>query len=98
MEGVEGCVPNMFADDVIIYTLATSNGELKYRLKVGIDNISNWYSMTKLCIDKKKFNAMVIGRKCQLKYLNLDGVFNIQMYGGLAPYYMYGCMYSETCL
>ena len=68
---VDGC-GNMYAADVIIYTSATSKDELEYRLQVCIDNISNWYSMNKLCIDKKKSNVMVIGSKWQLKSLNLD--------------------------
>ena len=69
---VEGCVLNMYADDVIIYTSATSKDELESRLKACIDNISNWYSMNKLCINEKKSNVMVIGSKWQLKSLNLD--------------------------
>ena len=69
---VEGCVLNMYADDVIIYTSGTSKDELEYRLQVCIDNISNWYSMNKLCVNKKKSNVMVIGSKWQLKSLNPD--------------------------
>ena len=61
-----------FADDVIIYTSATSKDELESRLQVYIDNISNWYSMNKLCINKKRSNVMVIGSKWRLKSLNLD--------------------------
>ena len=64
---VEACVLNMYADDVIIYTSETSKDELECRLQVCIDNISNWYSMNKLCINNKKFNVMVIGSKWQLK-------------------------------
>ena len=62
----------MYADDVIIYTSGTSKDELEYRLQVCIDNISNWYSKNKLCVDKKKSNVMVIVSKWQLKSLNLD--------------------------
>ena len=62
----------MYADDVIIYTSATSKDELEYRLQVCIDNISNWYSINKLCINKNKSNVMVIGSKWQLKSFNLD--------------------------
>ena len=69
---VEGCVLNRYADDVIIHTSATSKDELECRLQVCTDNISNWYSMNKLCINKKKSNVMVIGSKWQLKSLNLD--------------------------
>ena len=69
---VEGCVLNMYADDVIIHTSATSKDELEYRLQVSIDNISNWYSMNKLCVNKKKSNVMVIGSKWQTESLNLD--------------------------
>ena len=55
---VVGCVLNMYVDDVIIYTSATSKDELEYRLQVCIDNISNWYRMNKLCINKIRRNLM----------------------------------------
>ena len=69
---VEAYVLNMYAGDVIIHTSATSKDELEYRLQVSIDDISNRYSMNKLCINKNKSNVMVIGSKWQLKSLNLD--------------------------
>ena len=75
---VEASVLNMYADDVIIDTSATSKDELECRLQVCIDNISNWCSMNKLCIDKKKSNVMVIGSKWQLKSLGL-GDFTISV-------------------
>ena len=68
---VEGCVLNMYADDVIIYTSATSTHELECKLESCIDSISNWYGMNKLCINKKKSSVMVIGSKFQLRSLNL---------------------------
>ena len=75
----EAWVLNMYADDVIIYTPAISKDELECRLQVCIDNISNWYSLNKLCINKKKSNVMVIGSKWQLKSLNLND-FTISVY------------------
>ena len=63
---------NIYADDEIKNTSETSKDELECRLQVCIDNISNWYSMNKLCINNKKSNVMVIGSKWQLKSLNLD--------------------------
>ena len=62
----------MYADNVIIYTSATSKYKIEYRLQVRIDNSPNWYRMNKLCIDEKKSNVRVIGSKSQLKSLNLD--------------------------
>ena len=62
----------MYDDDVIIYTLATSKDKLECRLLVHVDNISNWYSRNKLCINNKKSDVMVIGSKCQLTSLKLD--------------------------
>ena len=56
----EGCVLNMYADDVIIDISGTSKDELECRLQVCIDNISNWYSINKLCINEKKSHDMVI--------------------------------------
>ena len=76
------CVLNMYVDDVVIYKTATSKDELEYRLQICIDDISNWYSMNKLCINKKKSNVMVIGSKWQLKSLNLDN-FTISAGGRL---------------
>ena len=67
---VEGCVLNMYADDVIIYASATSNDELECRLQVC--NISNCYGMNKLFIDKNKSNELVIRNKWQSKWSNLD--------------------------
>ena len=69
---MEACVLNMYADGVIISTSATSKDELECRLQVFVDNISNWYGLNKLRINKKKSNVMVIGSKWQLKSLNLD--------------------------
>ena len=69
---VEACVLNMYAEDVIIHTSATSKYELECRLRFCIDNNSNWYSMNKLWINKQKSNVMVIGSKWQLKSLNSD--------------------------
>ena len=48
---VEACVLNMYAEDVIIHTSATSNDELECMLRFCIDNNSNWYSMNKLWIN-----------------------------------------------
>ena len=68
---VEGGVLNMYADDVIIYTSAMSTHELECKLQSSIDSISNWCDMDKLCINKKKYNVMVIGRKFQLWSLTI---------------------------
>ena len=68
----EGCILNMFADDVIIYTSAPSRDELQRKLQLYIDNVHNWYYMNRLIINKKKSAVMVIGSKAQLQYLNLD--------------------------
>ena len=67
---VEGCVLNMHADDVIIYTSAMSTHELECKLQSCIDSISNWYDMNKLCINTKS-SVMIIGSKFQLRSLNL---------------------------
>ena len=69
---VVGCVLNMYADDVIMYTSAMSTHELECKLQSCIDSISNWYGMNKLHINKKKSNVMVIGSKFQLRSFNLN--------------------------
>ena len=57
---VEGCVLNMYADDVIIYTSATSKDELEYRLQVCIDNISNWYSMKSYVLIRRNLMSWLL--------------------------------------
>ena len=69
---VEGCVFDMYADDVIIYTPAMSTHELEYKLQSCIDSNSNWYDMNKLCIKKEKSSIIIIGSKFQLRSLNVD--------------------------
>ena len=69
---VEGCILNMYANDVIIYTSAVSTNELECKLQFYIYSISHWYDMNKLCINKKKSSVMVIGSKPQWLSLNLD--------------------------
>ena len=58
----------MYADDVIFYTSAMSTHELEYRLQSCIDNISHWFNMNKLGINKKESSVMVIGSKSQLQF------------------------------
>ena len=67
-----GLCTKMYADDFIIYTSATPKDKLQYRFQGCTDSISNWYSVNKLRIDKKKSNFMVIESKCQLKQLLLE--------------------------
>ena len=39
----EGCVLNMYADDVIIYTSAPTSDELQNKLQLCVDNVHHWY-------------------------------------------------------
>ena len=65
---VEACVLNICMLAMLsFYTSETSTDELECRLQVCIDNISNWHSMNKRCVDNKKSNVMVIGSIWQLK-------------------------------
>ena len=68
----EGCVLNMYADDVIIYTPAPTSDELQNKLQLCVDNVHHWYHMNRLTINKKKSAVMVVGSKAQLQSLNLD--------------------------
>ena len=74
----------MYADDVIFYTSAMSTHELECRLQSCIDNISHWFNMNKLGINKKESSVMVIGSKSQLWSLNLDD-FVISVSADLLP-------------
>ena len=68
----EGCVLNMYADDVIIYTSAPTSDELQKKLQLCVDNVHHWYHMNRLTINKNKSAVMVIGGKVPLQPLNLD--------------------------
>ena len=68
----DGCVSNMYAGDVIIYTSATTSADLQLKLQRCVDNIYQWYFRDKLTINKKKSTVMVVGSKMQLQSLSLD--------------------------
>ena len=68
----EGCVLNMYADDVIIYTSATTSDELQMKLQLCVDNVHQWYNINRLTVNKNKSAVMVIDSKAQLQSLNLD--------------------------
>ena len=44
---VEDCVLNKYVDD----TSATYEGELLHKLQICTDDISNWFSINKLCTE-----------------------------------------------
>ena len=62
----EGCALNMYADDVIIYTSATTSDDLCMRLQLCVDNVHQWYNVNRLTVNKKNSAVMVIGSKAQL--------------------------------
>ena len=72
---LEGCVLNMFADDVIIYASADNVELLKHKLETCMDSISRWYSYNCLSINKKKSRVMIIGSKFQLQSLQIDNFY-----------------------
>ena len=43
----DGCVLNMYADDVIIYTSAATSDDLQLKLQRCVDNIYQWYFRNK---------------------------------------------------
>ena len=47
----EGCVLNMYTDDVIIYTPAPNSDELQRKLQLCVDNV-HWYHINWLTINK----------------------------------------------
>ena len=75
---LEGCVLNMFADDVIIYASANNVVLLKHKLKTCMNSVRRWYSNNCLSINNKKSGVMIIGRKFQLQSLQLDN-FSISL-------------------
>ena len=63
----DGCVLNMYADDVIIYTSTSTSGEQQQKLQRCVDHIYQWYFRNKLIINKNKSAVMIIGSKMQLQ-------------------------------
>ena len=53
----EGCVLDMYADDVIIYTSATTSDELQLKLQLCVDNVHLWYNMNRLTVNKKEIGC-----------------------------------------
>ena len=68
----DGCVLNMYADDVIIHTSAATSDDLQLKFQQCVNNIYHWYFRNKLTINKTKSAVMIIGSKMQLQSLNLD--------------------------
>ena len=68
----DGCVLNMYADYVIIFTSAATSDDLLLKLQRCVDNKYQWYFSNKLTINEKKSAVMIIGIKMQLQSLNLD--------------------------
>ena len=69
---IDGCVLNIYADDVIIYISAATSDDLQLKLHRCVDNIYQWYFRNKLTTNKKRSAVMIIGSKMQLQSLNLD--------------------------
>ena len=57
----DGCVLNMYADDVIICTSAATSDDLQLKLQRCVDNIYQWYLRNKFTINKNKSDVMIIG-------------------------------------
>ena len=57
----EGCVLNMYRDDVINYTSAPTSDELQNKLQLYVDNVHHWYHMRRLTINKNKSAVMAFG-------------------------------------
>ena len=72
---LEGCVLNMYADDVIIYVSADNVELLKHKLETCMNSVTRWYSNNCLSINKKKSSVMIIGSKFQLQSLQLDNFY-----------------------
>ena len=68
----DGCVLNMHADDIIIYTSAGTNDDLQLKLQRCVDNTYQWYVKNNLTMNKNKSAVMIFGSKMQLQSLNLD--------------------------
>ena len=69
---VEGCVLNMYADDVIIYTSATSKEELECSCKSVLITYLIGIVWTSYVLIKRNLMSWLFGSKWQLKSLNLD--------------------------
>ena len=57
----DGCVTNLFADDVIIYASGDSVNEVRLKLQNCLNNISAWYRENRLRINSDKSKIMLVG-------------------------------------
>ena len=67
-----GCLMNLFGDDIIVYTSGDSIEEVQNKLQTCLVNIYKLYSRNRLLINIDKSKVMIIGSIWQLKSLNLD--------------------------
>ena len=68
----DGCLTNLYADGSMIHASGDNISEVKQKLQNCIKNISSWYKINRLKINIDKTKVMLIGRKAQLKSLNVD--------------------------
>ena len=63
----DGCVLNMYADDVIIYTSAATSNELQLKLQRCVDNVYQCFFRNNLTTNKEKSAVMGIDSKMQVE-------------------------------
>ena len=79
-----GCVINLFADDLILYCSSKCLNELQRRLQSAVNSICDWYKRNRLKVNPKKSKLMVIGTPSQISLVNKDN-FKISYDGSDIP-------------
>ena len=68
--GTNGCIINIYADDLLVFTSGKNLHELQKRLQGAVDSICTWYQQNRLKVNPKKSKLIVFGTKRQLRLVN----------------------------
>ena len=70
---------NIFADDAMIYSFGIDIAEIESKLQCVLNTLTPWYSTNRLSISAQKSAVMLIGKKSQVKHLNLAVSINADL-------------------
>ena len=65
--GTNGCLLNIYADDLIVLASGKILSEVQKRLQMAVDSLCSWYFDNRLKINPSKSKLIVFGSRTQLK-------------------------------
>ena len=69
---LQNCAVSLYADDTCIYYASNILQDIENHLNQDLQNISDWLSCTRLALNTKKCETMLIGSKKRIFGKNLD--------------------------